>query len=481
MTEFGLKPEGFQRMRLDDTRALIVERVIDELGQTVNTDPDSVLGQMISVVAFVSSRGWELAEHIYNSTSPSTAEGVQLDLVASIIGVKRLESTRSRVLASVRGDQGTLIPAGSQVAVAETGELFSNPQSGIITRSNALSITCQVNIVQAGGSYTVVINGTPFIYEAGPDPTPTTIAQGVVSEINGGTEPVLATHIEEGQFEVNTVQDDLAFNTITSANLIITSRASPLLFRAVETGPIAVLAGTFTEIVTPVAGWESVTNLEPGVLGRNQETDIELRQRRGASTRLVGAGSVEAIQARLRQNVQDVRTAIVYENREPYTVSGRPPHSFEAIVVGGDNTEIAAELWAAKPAGIETHGNESVLITDSNGDLQQIKFSRPVPVYIWVECNVEVIGGAFPAEGLEAVKLAILNRGNEFKVGESIIYQQFFGPIYGVPGITLIELKLAKTADETPPVSYTADNISLTEVEVSSFSLDRISVGFLNE
>src|SRR4030042_862978 len=49
---------------------------------------------------------------------------------------------------------------------------------------------------------------------------------------------------------------------------------------AIEDGALEAPAGTLTEIVTPVFGWGSVTNLSDAVTGNARETDPALRARR---------------------------------------------------------------------------------------------------------------------------------------------------------------------------------------------------------
>lgn len=476
---FGLTAQGFVRKRLDDIKTELEQAVLDEFGE-VNTDPDSVFGQLIGIFSNIIADLWQEMENTYQSQYPATADGVSLDNAVDLVGIRRLEATKSRVLASITGDQSTLIPAGSQVAVAETGELFENPEDGIITRSNAQILIIEVTTVTDSTDYTVVINGNSITYNSGVAATNLTIAAGLVSAINGETEPVTANDLGSGVFDITTDQDDLGFNGSVGTGLTITSRTSPLLFEAVETGPITVLSGTFTEIVTPVSGWDSVSNIEDGVAGRDLETDQELRIRRLNSIRVLGAGSVEAIQARLRQEVQDVLNALVFENREPFEVNGRPAHSFETVVQGGDDTEIAEKIWELKPAGIQTTGNVNVLITDSNGDSQSIFFSRPEPVYVHVQVDLTVISGEFAADGADAVAAAILAFGQSYNVGEDILYQEFTQPIYDIGGISLIDLELATSATAGgTPGAFAAANVTISEVEIGDFDLTRITVNIL--
>lgn len=480
MSEFGLTPDGYRRRRLLDIKAQIEQAIIAEFGQ-VNLQPDSVFGQLVGVFSVVAAELYEDAENVYHSQYPSTAEGVSLDRAVDLIGVRRLEATRTRVLVAVTGDQGVLIPAGTQIQVAETGEIFTNPLPGIITRSNALSVRINVSQVADLQQYTVIINNTPFTYTSGVDASPQSIALGIIDVINNGNLPVIAAHNTGGQFDITTTQNDLPFNLVQGANMVIIRRTSPMLFESQVVGPVLVLANTLTEIVTPIAGWQSVTNWDPSIQGRNTETDQQLRLRRLQSFRVAGAASVEAIQARLRQNVQDVITALVFENREPFVVDGRPPHSFEAVVVGGQDSEIAQEIWEAKAAGIQTFGNTCVQINDSTGMPQNICFSRPVEVYIWATIQISILPGSFPVNGINAIQEAFVNYGqNNFTVGDDIIFQEFYGAIYAIGGLLNINLTLGTSNDPlVPPAVYTSANVPITEVQVGMFDLSRVSVVLL--
>jgi uncharacterized phage protein gp47/JayE len=472
-----LTPDGYIGKTLLEIKTEIEEDIVARFGE-VNLEPDSVFGQLVGIFSLPTSQLYQDIEDVYFSMYRATAEGDSLDNSVQLIGITRLEATSSRVTAKVTGDQGTLIPAGTQVEVAETGELFESPQDGTITRSAAIEIIAEVTTVQDGQDYTVVINGDAFTFNSGIGATAESIAAGVVSEINSGGEPVTATDNLDGTFAVNADDNDVVFNSVVSANITINSRSSIILFEAVDTGPIQVLTGTFTDIVTPVAGWDSVTNLDPAVQGRERETDDELRLRADESIRVIGAASLSAIRARLRQEVQDVTAVFIFENRQPFEVDGRPAHSFETVIVGGDDNEIAEKIFEIKPAGIQTFGNVTVNVEDSNGDLQAVSFSRPEPVYVWVDVELTVLPGQFPVGGITAVRNAILAYGQTLNVGDDVIYQEFFGDIYETAGIVSVLFTIATSATPAgPPGAYTEANLTIDEVEVSNFDLDRINVG----
>ena len=105
-----------------------------------------------------------------------------------------------------------------------------------------------------------------------------------------------------------------------------------------------------------------------------------MRLRREQSLQVTGAGTLPSIVARLQDDVSGVTTVKGYENRtDVIDVSGRPPHSIEMVVEGGDDQDIIDTLWLVKGGGIQTFGNTSGVAVDSNGNNQTLYFSRPTP------------------------------------------------------------------------------------------------------
>ena len=121
-------------------------------------------------------------------------------------------------------------------------------------------------------------------------------------------------------------------------------------FLAILEGPIEAAAGTLTEIVTVIAGWETVTNAEAAALGRARQTDAEYREAFLARTARVSVGSMSALEGSLAEALAG--KARVLENA---TTSAAvtvqewllPAHSILVVAEKG----IASDLQRA----IETH------------------------------------------------------------------------------------------------------------------------------
>lgn len=138
-------------------------------------------------------------------------------------------------------------------------------------------------------------------------------------------------------------------------------------FTAINHGPLEVAAGSVNRIVTTIAGWDSITNPTAGVIGRDEETDAELRNRMIGSYAVNATGYVEAIEANLAalEGVLDVRVLENPTNAEitQYGVSIEP-HSILIAIVGGEDSDIARTIYQRKDAGCGTTGDYEVQFID---------------------------------------------------------------------------------------------------------------------
>lgn len=246
---------------------------------------------------------------------------------------------------------------------------------------------------------------------------------------------------------------------------------------AIETGPIQALTGTLTVIDTPITGWSSVTNSSNAELGTDEETDVELRVRRERSVARDAQSIIDAIYASVA-NIEGVTQAIVLENDTNSTDSnGLPPHSFQVIVVGGNDAEIAEAIWLNKPAGILSFGTTTEAVIDSQGISHDISFSRPTTVDIYVEVTLST-DDDYPANGDDLIKQYIVDyangdlvAGRGFSLADDVIYTRLYTPINKVQGHEISDLKI----DTVSPPTGTS-NIAIASTEISNFLIANITV-----
>lgn len=173
-----------------------------------------------------------------------------------------------------------------------------------------------------------------------------------------------------------------------------------VVFEAEVVGPVVANAGTLTVIETFASGWNSITNADDAELGSATESDAAYRIRRVLELAAIGGGTVAGIRGDLLA-LTGVVAAIVIENDTDDELDGLPPHSFEAVVQGGADADIAASLLNNKPAGILAVGSDSADAVDSEGVTHTLAFSRPTGVPIYVALEVET-GEGYDAAALKA-------------------------------------------------------------------------------
>lgn len=468
---FGVTIDGFNLKRLSNILGEIEQAQRTAFGD-IDVSASSVFGQLNGTFANQCEEIWEVLEKDYLSTSPRNAEGISLDYVLAQNGISRLSSLSTVVNVGLNGTVLTVVPAGTQARNSATNELFELRNDTTITALSLLQIFIVVDTVTDFDTYTITINSTPYSIVAGGASTPNSIAGQLVSEINGDpTREVDATNLGDGYIQIDT-NDGVSFNTVLTANLIY---YTPSIFDSVNTGEILAIENTIDIIETPVSGLDAINNFIDGVKGRNEETDVEARLRREDSFQVAGGGTLPAIVGRMLSDVEGVVKVIGYENRTDFTDGdGRPPHSIEIIVVGGTDQDVANKLWEVKGGGINVFGNTSKDITDSNGDLQTMNFTRPIDIDIYVKATLTLYDEEiFPTDGEDQVKQQILDYGNSMDIGEDVISQRFVGPIYQISGIQNVVIEIS----ETPPPPYTGGAIiEIDAGEIGAFELVRIDV-----
>lgn len=432
----------------------------------------------------------------------------------------------------------------------------SNPGTINIFSVLGQSTTITSVLVEGAGAPTFAITFSA-------PPSMNAISQRLAALINNAGENYAAVDLTGGNFTVQSTISAEPFDIAVGNGMEIIAQSSPISFLAEDAGPIACPPDSLTEILTPVAGWDSIINPDEGVLGRFVETDAELRLRRLKSLRLLGRGTVEAIRAQLL--AVGATSALVFENRtmlqEPssFTISsdlssgdsitielngisqtpipfttnsattmqlladqielfpgvssaivggtgnrtiditftqgyevfinsiiiapsvigviitnGRPPKSFEAVVQGQTDAIIAQTIWFSKPAGIQTFGNTQQPIIDSQGETQQIFFSRPTQVYISIQCTLTLYSEeTFPSDGLALVKQVLIAYINNLGVGADVLIQRVQAQVFKVPGIASSAVLLAATASPTESPSFSAADIPIGDNQIA-ITLDEL-------
>lgn len=225
-------------------------------------------------------------------------------------------------------------------------------------------------------------------------------------------------------------------------------------------GAITGFAGTVTQIVSSVTGWTGVTNPVDAQRGTLVESDAQLRLRYVRVMFLGGGSSGDAMVSSLAK-LAGVTSVANYENDTPYTDSeGRPSHSFEVIIEGGADAEIALTIWQTKPDGIQPYGlapTNAVATTDINGGARAVGFTRPAGVNIYVGVTYSS-NADFPLDGQAQMQAAILDRGLSYFGGDDVLGEDFRTNI-NLRGIVSMTIYVGRSAS---PIAV-AEVISIRE------------------
>lgn len=271
------------------------------LGEDLDTSSATPQGRLIEAETLARKGVLDNCAKVANTINPLSSFGKFLDALCALTGTYRRQATKTQVLATISGQPGATIPAGSQ-AKTEAGDLF-----------------------QIVNSYTFTESGTANRY-----------------------------------------------------------------FEAVETGPVPCVVGTLNQIVSPVIGWETITNPAAAVIGQETESDTKLKQRR-TNDLFKGTALLQSIKSAIL-GVPGVLSCFGVENYDNIskTVAGKtiPAHSIWFVVDGGADEDVANALFDNKSLGCGYVGDVSVNITGEFGQTYSVKFDKPT--YVPVETTITV-------------------------------------------------------------------------------------------
>ncbi|EFT9425332.1 hypothetical protein HU960_003895 [Salmonella enterica] len=192
-------------------------------------------------------------------------------------------------------------------------------------------------------------------------------------------------------------------------------------------GAVAAPAGTVSIINTPTRGWRAVTNLAAATVGCPPEKDAELRVRQAVSVANASVTPFDAVDGALAA-LEGVTRYRLYENDTGKTNNlGLPPHSIAAIVEGGDATRIAQTLRGKKGQGVRTFGTTTITVPDKYGNPQDISFSRPVDVPVYVSIRIDVFAG-YTSLIAAQIQQAVAGYINSLAIGAGVLISRVYSP-----------------------------------------------------
>lgn len=263
--------------------------------------------------------------------------------------------------------------------------------------------------------------------------------------------------------------------------------AHDVLFRATVTGPVQAASGTLTDIVVPAAGWLSANNVKDADPGTNRQKDSDLKEKRQRELASGGGASEPTLYSKISR-VEGVTSLLLLNNRTRYTDSdGVPSKAVEAIVLGGDDADIAQALFLYASTGAGFHGNTEVEVLDSTGKKHLIKFTRPTEVDVWMTLEIKRNSNYI---GETAHKALIAEQSAEYDPGEDVYLSRVTVHGFGLspeeladtetirPVTGIIDVRSVLLGTTEP--GQTANSLDINPRQIAKYDTSRITLLYVD-
>lgn len=475
----GLDSTGFTTKVLSEVISDLEGYEKEFIDSNISTESDEVLGQLNTTIGTPLQSQYDLGQAVYDAFNPLTAEGVSLDNLAALISITRIAGAASTTeFQLLTGTEGASITQGSIIENPINGDRFTMDSTTVLSLSSCVSATYTVKQVLNTTEYTLTINGNVVTYTSDADATAAEIVAGLKAYNDVTyTSATWTLTVDGATDELTIATSDSSDISISSITYISADSVSDYASASsVEISGVVAPSESVTGIITTTSGWVSTSNTASYIVGRETETDTELRARLLVSQQASSKGTLEAIIDSLN-NVAGVSSATVAENVTMVDNTGSgglPPKSFEAVVQGGLDGDIGLAIWEAKPAGIESYGDTPEVIVDSEGENQTVYFTRPTIFETeWTITWETAPGASTPLDVETTIQTAVVSYVDSLGVGVDVIPSAVYPLIYdALAGIivTLIEVRELSTG------SYVTDVLPVSSDSFANAETGNISV-----
>ena len=157
----GLTSQGLEIKRLEEILSDFEASLAEQFGAELVSDPESGAGRLAGIFANPVALLHELIQDVHNSAYPGTADGVSLDNVIDLNGLKRLKSEFSSAFQLLIGDPGTLIASGSEISNLLTKDRFALQADVTLDADEVISASWRISGAPhgAGETYDITIDG----------------------------------------------------------------------------------------------------------------------------------------------------------------------------------------------------------------------------------------------------------------------------------------------------------------------------------
>jgi uncharacterized phage protein gp47/JayE len=375
----ALDANGLTIRRLPEVLEDIVASEQTNIDSNISTDDDTLLGQLNNIIAAAIAEQEALAQAVYDNFNPLKAEGRNLDDLAALIGITRITAAKSSTTTQqFVGDNGVTINVGTILQNPINLDNFLVTNIVNLDVLSCVSAKYSVKDLQNNTTYTITVNSIPYSFLSDGTATELEILNGIEALITADATATWTAVVDTGNLQLNIATSNTNNIAISSTTFIgpdeVTNNGG---VEAEVEGAIIAPPNSVTTILTSISGLTSTTNLSAYSVGRNRETDEELRTRLLVSQQASGVATVEAIQDSLT-NVAGVTSATVLENTSILFANGSSVVTFTNAtnrvnltahtLTTGDPVQFSTTI--ALPVGISPQDIQHWIINPTTNDFQ---------------------------------------------------------------------------------------------------------------
>lgn len=272
---------------------------------------------------------------------------------------------------------------------------------------------------------------------------------------------------------------------LTSPLTIPGSGVASAILSNTEPGAFPCAAGALS-LAQYVPGVTSVSNTDPGALGRDTEGRIAFEQRRADTVAANSLGQPGSVLGQILKT-PGVTDAYVYDNGEPEAVTYNGvtvgPNSLYCCVAGGAASDIGLAIIQKKAPGCGYTGDTQVSVRDpnpaygGNGPVYQVSYAVAQPVGIYF--NVRLAAGTdIPSTAQSDIAAAILAQfmtggasGTRPTIASTIFASRFVCAVAAVGSwVRIIEIKIGTSAPAD------ADTVTMTMGQVPTIATENVTI-----
>ena len=234
---------------------------------------------------------------------------------------------------------------------------------------------------------------------------------------------------------------------------------------AVKAGVVSTTAGTVTTIVTPVVGWDSVTQTTDGTTGSLAMSEQQFKNYRQRTVMRNYTSVIDVMQSRLVE--LGLGQANVVNNSTVGVVDGVPANTIHVTVgeTGAISDEdIANVILATNAPGCPTHGSTSIPVTDSQGVVQTVSFTKATEQKIELVLDVTYLSQNI-AEAEVNIVNSLRQHINGLLSGDDVVWSRLFAYITPYAEAQVNTLTIAKFGE-----AQTTNNVELAASEFASIT-----------